>query len=83
MLAAGGTGGHLFPAQALAEELMSRGYVVHLMTDERVHDYGGRFPGPRVHHIPSATISLSKPWLLPLSACCGCCEGYSTRQAAS
>jgi len=68
VLAAGGTGGHLFPAQALAEVLTARGYVVHLMTDQRGMEYGGRFPARELHHIPSATISLSKPWLLPLRA---------------
>ncbi|MGB9141869.1 MAG: undecaprenyldiphospho-muramoylpentapeptide beta-N-acetylglucosaminyltransferase [Aestuariivirga sp.] len=65
VLAAGGTGGHLFPAQALAEELVARGYLVHLMTDERVADYGKAFPAVETHIVPSATISLSKPWLLP------------------
>ena len=64
-LAAGGTGGHLFPAQALAEELVRRGYVIHLMTDERVKDYGKSFPALEVHEIPSATLSLSKPLQLP------------------
>jgi UDP-N-acetylglucosamine--N-acetylmuramyl-(pentapeptide) pyrophosphoryl-undecaprenol N-acetylglucosamine transferase len=66
MLAAGGTGGHLFPAQALAEELVRRNYVIHLMTDERVRDYGRDFPALEIHLVPSATLSLSKPWLLPL-----------------
>ncbi len=65
VLAAGGTGGHLFPAQALAEELVRRGYAIHLMTDERVKDYGKSFPALEVHQIPSATLSLSKPWLAP------------------
>ncbi len=65
VLAAGGTGGHLFPAQALAEELNRRGYVIHLMTDERVRDYGKSFPANQTHVVPSATLSLSKPWLLP------------------
>jgi len=65
ILAAGGTGGHLFPAQALAEVLVKRGYTVHLMTDERVRDYGKNFPATEVHIIPSASPSLSKPWLLP------------------
>ena len=65
VLAAGGTGGHLFPAQALAEELNRRGYAVHLMTDERVHDYGKSFPAAEIHVVPSATLSFSKPWLLP------------------
>ena len=36
----GGTGGHLFPAMALAQELRRRGHVIHLMTDERVAGYG-------------------------------------------
>ena len=65
VLAAGGTGGHLFPAQALAEELVRRDYVIHLMTDERVRDYGRNFPALEMHQLPSATLSLSKPWLLP------------------
>lgn len=65
VLAAGGTGGHLFPAQALAEELARRGYTIHLMTDERVRDYGKSFPAAATHIVPSATPSLSKPWLLP------------------
>jgi UDP-N-acetylglucosamine--N-acetylmuramyl-(pentapeptide) pyrophosphoryl-undecaprenol N-acetylglucosamine transferase len=65
ILAAGGTGGHLFPAQALAEVLVKRGFTVHLMTDERVRDYGKNFPASEVHVIPSASPSLSKPHLLP------------------
>lgn len=65
VLAAGGTGGHLFPAQALAEELNRRGYAIHLMTDERVRDYGKSFPAVETHIVPSATLSLSKPWLIP------------------
>jgi UDP-N-acetylglucosamine--N-acetylmuramyl-(pentapeptide) pyrophosphoryl-undecaprenol N-acetylglucosamine transferase len=65
VLAAGGTGGHLFPAQALAEELTRRGYLIHLMTDERVRDYGKSFPAAETHIVPSATLSLSKPWLVP------------------
>ena len=68
MLAAGGTGGHLFPAQALAEELVRRGYLIHLMTDERVKDYGKSFPAIEIHEVPSATLSFSKPWLLPQRA---------------
>ncbi len=65
VLAAGGTGGHLFPAQALAEELVRRGYIIHLITDERVADYGKSFPAIETHIVPSATLSFSKPWLLP------------------
>jgi len=61
VLAAGGTGGHLFPAQALAEELVRRGYDIHLMTDERVRDYGKSFPATATHIVPSATLALGKP----------------------
>lgn len=35
VLASGGTGGHMFPASALADELISRKYKVVLITDER------------------------------------------------
>ncbi len=66
VIAAGGTGGHLFPAQALAEELARRDYSVHLMTDERVRDYGAKFPADQIYDIPSATLGLRQPWKLPL-----------------
>jgi UDP-N-acetylglucosamine--N-acetylmuramyl-(pentapeptide) pyrophosphoryl-undecaprenol N-acetylglucosamine transferase len=65
VLAAGGTGGHLFPAQALAEELTRRGYAIHLMTDERVRDYGRAFPASDVHVVHSATITPARPLRLP------------------
>jgi len=35
VIAAGGTGGHFFPAEALAAELMRRGHKIVLMTDAR------------------------------------------------
>lgn len=44
VLAAGGTGGHMFPAQALAEELLRRGWRVALATDKRGLTYAGGFP---------------------------------------
>ena len=66
VLAAGGTGGHLFPAQALAEALVRRGHIIHLVTDERVRSYGRSFPALEIHQIPSATLSLRRPHLLPL-----------------
>ena len=68
VLAAGGTGGHLFPAQALAEELVRRGYIIYLVTDARVADYGKTFPAIETLIVPSATLSFSKPWLLPMRA---------------
>jgi UDP-N-acetylglucosamine--N-acetylmuramyl-(pentapeptide) pyrophosphoryl-undecaprenol N-acetylglucosamine transferase len=44
ILAAGGTGGHMFPAQALAEALLARGWRVRLSTDDRGARYAGGFP---------------------------------------
>lgn len=61
VLMAGGTGGHLFPAMALAQELRRRGHVIHLMTDHRAETYGGDFPAREIHIIPSATPSLRNP----------------------
>ena len=61
LLAAGGTGGHLFPAEALAHELIARGWSVHLATDSRAERYAGSFPATRVHPIASATIGSKNP----------------------
>ena len=48
-LAAGGTGGHVFPAEALAREVISRGVEVHLMTDHRGKTFGETVPEVKVH----------------------------------
>ncbi|HTO31843.1 MAG TPA: undecaprenyldiphospho-muramoylpentapeptide beta-N-acetylglucosaminyltransferase [Pararhizobium sp.] len=61
MLAAGGTGGHLFPAEALAFELKALGYSVHLATDSRAERYAGKFPADEIHVVPSATIGSKNP----------------------
>ncbi|RBP16755.1 UDP-N-acetylglucosamine-N-acetylmuramylpentapeptide N-acetylglucosamine transferase [Roseiarcus fermentans] len=55
LLAAGGTGGHLFPAAALAAALAARGVAVELATDDRALKYGQDFPARAVHAFPSAT----------------------------
>ena len=56
-VAAGGTGGHLFPAAALSHALAARGFTVHLVTDERAAKYSGDFPAVAVHMLAAATPS--------------------------
>ncbi len=67
VLMAGGTGGHLFPAMALAQELRRRGHTIHLMTDHRVGAYGD-FPASEIHVVPSATPSVRNPLVLVVAS---------------
>jgi UDP-N-acetylglucosamine--N-acetylmuramyl-(pentapeptide) pyrophosphoryl-undecaprenol N-acetylglucosamine transferase len=57
VLAAGGTGGHLFPAQAVTGALIGRGHAVTVMTDKRGTGYGDVFPGAEIAIVPSAAFS--------------------------
>jgi UDP-N-acetylglucosamine--N-acetylmuramyl-(pentapeptide) pyrophosphoryl-undecaprenol N-acetylglucosamine transferase len=56
-LAAGGTGGHVFPAQALAAELAQRGYRLVLITDRRGGAFGGFLSGIETYRIRAAGVA--------------------------
>jgi UDP-N-acetylglucosamine--N-acetylmuramyl-(pentapeptide) pyrophosphoryl-undecaprenol N-acetylglucosamine transferase len=64
LLAAGGTGGHLFPAEALGVELIRRGLRVRLVTDSRALRYSGLFSADTIEVVPSATVRSRTPWAL-------------------
>jgi UDP-N-acetylglucosamine--N-acetylmuramyl-(pentapeptide) pyrophosphoryl-undecaprenol N-acetylglucosamine transferase len=64
LLAAGGTGGHLFPAEALGVELIRRGYRVRLATDARALRYSGLFSKDTIDVVPSETVRGRTPWAL-------------------
>lgn len=58
LIAAGGTGGHMFPAQALAEAMLARGWRVKLSTDDRGARYAGGFPeAVKIEQVASATFA--------------------------
>src|ERR1700709_825712 len=61
LLAAGGTGGHLFPAEALGVELIRRGFRVRLVTDSRALRYSGLFSKDTIDVVPSATVRSRSP----------------------
>ncbi|UWR23616.1 UDP-N-acetylglucosamine--N-acetylmuramyl-(pentapeptide) pyrophosphoryl-undecaprenol N-acetylglucosamine transferase [Sulfitobacter sp. S190] len=62
VIAAGGTGGHMFPAQALAEVMLARGWRVRLSTDARGARYTGGFPDAvEIEELSSATFARGGP----------------------
>src|SRR5260370_198547 len=62
LLAAGGTGGHLFPAEALGIELIKRGFRVRLVTDARALRYSGLFSKEMIAVVPSERGRGRSPW---------------------
>ena len=66
LLAAGGTGGHLFPAEALANALAKRDAIVDLATDHRAAHF--KFPARNVHLVPSATLRARNPFAMARTA---------------
>ena len=68
VVAAGGTAGHLFPAEALACALTQRGIAVDLATDVRVARYRQSFPARQIHVIPSETLRGRNPLRLATTA---------------
>jgi UDP-N-acetylglucosamine--N-acetylmuramyl-(pentapeptide) pyrophosphoryl-undecaprenol N-acetylglucosamine transferase len=67
ILAAGGTGGHLFPAEALGVELMERGFRVRLATDSRALRYSGLFSKDMIDVVPSETMRSRNPLSLAMT----------------
>jgi UDP-N-acetylglucosamine--N-acetylmuramyl-(pentapeptide) pyrophosphoryl-undecaprenol N-acetylglucosamine transferase len=67
LVAAGGTGGHLFPAEALAAVLTTRGVAVHLVTDRRAARFGGAFTDQTIHVVASATLRGRNPIANPIA----------------
>ncbi|ABL72559.1 MULTISPECIES: UDP-N-acetylglucosamine--N-acetylmuramyl-(pentapeptide) pyrophosphoryl-undecaprenol N-acetylglucosamine transferase [Paracoccus] len=57
LIAAGGTGGHMFPAQSLAETLLAQGWRVKLSTDERGARYAGAFPAEVAREVVSSATT--------------------------
>ena len=68
LLAAGGTGGHLFPAEALGVELIRRGLRVRLVTDARALRYSGLFSKEMIDVVPSETVRGRNPISLARTA---------------
>lgn len=65
IIGAGGTGGHMFPAAAFADEMRTRGWQVGLISDVRGLRYGANFPADWKEEVVAASPNLRKPWTVP------------------
>ncbi len=68
IIAAGGTGGHMFPARAFADEMRARGWRVGLISDSRGLRYAADFPADFKIEVAAASPNFRKPWTLPAAA---------------
>lgn len=67
IIAAGGTGGHMFPAAAFAQEMRARGWLVTLVTDVRGRRYSEGFPADAIEDVPAATFQGRNPLRLAMA----------------
>jgi UDP-N-acetylglucosamine--N-acetylmuramyl-(pentapeptide) pyrophosphoryl-undecaprenol N-acetylglucosamine transferase len=65
VIGAGGTGGHMFPAAAFAEEMRTRGWDVGLISDDRGMRYAEHFPADWKFEVKASSPNMRKPLALP------------------
>lgn len=68
IIGAGGTGGHMFPAAAFADEMRARGWAIGLMSDARGLRYAENFPADWKEEVRAASPRIKKPWTVPGAA---------------
>lgn len=81
VLAAGGTGGHMFPAQALGEALKGKGWSLGLLTDARGMRHADAIPADDRRTLSAASIIKARPWTWP-GATLAIWKGYRQAKAA-